>query len=83
MVQEVTKMIEAFNIGDFIPSIAWIDDLRGVKGEMKKAHNFFDAVVEKIIDQHLEGSQENENHYKDLVDVLLEMAQNENHPRTH
>ncbi|GLJ18947.1 hypothetical protein SUGI_0338880 [Cryptomeria japonica] len=83
MVHQVTSMIGAFNIGDFIPSIAWIDDLSGVKRKMKKAHNFFDAVVEKIIDEHMEesrrrGSQEHEKHTKDLVDVLLEMPQNEN-----
>lgn len=76
-------MIRYFNIGGFIPSIAWIDDLCSVKGKMKKVNNFFDAVVEKIIDEHMEdcrhrGNQENEEYIKPLVDVLLEMAQNEN-----
>ncbi|KAH9320250.1 hypothetical protein KI387_022019, partial [Taxus chinensis] len=79
MVHQVTSMIGAFNIGDFIPYIAWIDELSGVKGKMKKAHNFFDAVVEKIIVDHIEeskrrGNQEKHKHTKDLVDVLLEMA---------
>ncbi|GLJ18950.1 hypothetical protein SUGI_0338920 [Cryptomeria japonica] len=82
MVQQVTSMIGAFNIGDFIPSIAWIDELSGVKGKMKKAHNFFDRVVGKIIDEHIEerrrrGNQGQRDHTKDLVDILLEMAQNE------
>ncbi|XP_057854654.2 cytochrome P450 750A1-like [Cryptomeria japonica] len=82
MVQQVTSMIGAFNIGDFIPSISWIDELSGVKGKMKKAHNFFDRVVGKIIDEHIEerrrrGNQDQKNHTKDLVDILLEMAQNE------
>ncbi|KAH9320252.1 hypothetical protein KI387_022021, partial [Taxus chinensis] len=81
MVHQVTSMIGAFNIGDFIPYIAWIDELSGVKGQMKKAHNFFDAVAEKIIVDHIEesknrGNQEQHKHTKDLVDVLLEMADN-------
>ncbi|GLJ18946.1 hypothetical protein SUGI_0338860 [Cryptomeria japonica] len=38
MMHEVVRMI-----GDFIPSIAWIDDLSGAKRGMKKAHSFFDV----------------------------------------
>lgn len=76
MTHEVIRIIGGFNIGDFIPSLAWIDELSGAKGQMKKAHNFFDAVVEKIIDEH-KGNQDQEDHAKDLVDVLLEMARNE------
>ncbi|KAH9320247.1 hypothetical protein KI387_022016 [Taxus chinensis] len=80
MVHQVTSMIGALNIGDSIPYLAWIDDLRNVKGRMKKAHNFFDAVAEKIIDEHIEkrgrrGNQDQHENTQDLLDVLLEMAE--------
>ncbi|XP_057817265.1 cytochrome P450 750A1 [Cryptomeria japonica] len=80
MINEVTSMVGAFNIGDFIPFGAWIDQLRGMKHRMIRAHNFFDRVVGKIIDQHVERNAKvdgEKEHVKDLVDVLLDIEKEE------
>ncbi|GLJ36696.1 hypothetical protein SUGI_0738380 [Cryptomeria japonica] len=82
MINEVTSMVGAFNVGDFFPYGKWLDQLRGMKRRMVRAHDFFDRVVGKIIDQHVErnakvlDSGENK-HVKDLVDVLLDIEKEE------
>jgi len=73
---ELSAILGAFNIGDFIPFLDWFD-LQGIKGRMKKANKIFDELGDKIIDDHLsptlsEGQTETG---KDFVDVLLEMQQ--------
>ncbi|GLJ49359.1 hypothetical protein SUGI_1044070 [Cryptomeria japonica] len=81
MINEVINMVGAFNIGDFFPYGEWLDQLRGMKRRMTRAHDFFDRVVGRIIDQHVERNAkvdagENE-HVKDLVDVLLDIEKEE------
>jgi 26-hydroxylase len=69
----------AFNIGDFIPYLDWLD-LQGIKRRMKEASKTFDSLLEKILDDHVhhriaatDGREEAEP-VKDFVDVLLDMA---------
>jgi len=40
-----------FVIGDFVPSLAWLD-LQGVQSKMKKLHNRFDEFLTKMIKEH-------------------------------
>nr|ATG29905.1 CYP750C24 [Taxus chinensis] len=80
MVRVVTSTIAAVNIGDFFPYIDWMD-LQGIKKKMKKAHRFFDRIVEKIIDDHVEQRRraldEHKEMTKDIVYVLLDMAESQ------
>ncbi|KAH9320223.1 hypothetical protein KI387_021992, partial [Taxus chinensis] len=80
MVRVVTSTIAAVNIGDFFPYIDWMD-LQGIKKKMKKAHRFFDRIVEKIIDDHVEQRRraldEHKEMTKDIVDVLLDMVESQ------
>jgi len=79
---ELITTAGAFNIGDFIPYLDWLD-LQGINRRMKKAHQTFDEFAEKIIDDHVahrmatasNGQKEEEIHVKDFVDVLLQMAE--------
>uniref|UniRef100_A0A0C9QXQ9 TSA: Wollemia nobilis Ref_Wollemi_Transcript_939_1808 transcribed RNA sequence n=1 Tax=Wollemia nobilis TaxID=56998 RepID=A0A0C9QXQ9_9CONI len=75
MVHEVTYTIGSTIIGDFIPWLDWLD-IQGNKRRMMKAHNFFDRVVQKIIDEHVKArrsSNMDNQRKKDIVDVLLDM----------
>jgi cytochrome P450 len=80
LVLEVSAALGSFNIGDFIPSLDWLD-LQGVNRRLKKANSRFDAFAEKMIDDHLDyrmavasnGQEEAEPHVNDFVDVLLEV----------
>jgi len=79
---EVMTTVGAFNIGDYIPYLDWLD-LQGIKRRMKKTHKTFDEFAEKIIDDHVahrmaaasNGQKEEEPHVKDFVDVLLQKAE--------
>jgi hypothetical protein len=77
---ELITTAGAFNIGDFIPYLDWLD-LQGINRRMKKIHQTFDEFAEKIIDDHVgmatasNGQKEEEIHVKDFVDVLLQMAE--------
>eukprot|EP00253_Pinus_taeda_P021278 PITA_21278 len=82
LIVELISTVGAFNIGDFIPRLDWLD-LQGIKRRMKKMHNAFNAFAEKIIDDHVahrmasstsNQQKEEEPYVKDFVDVLLEKA---------
>ncbi|CAI9097406.1 OLC1v1033826C1 [Oldenlandia corymbosa var. corymbosa] len=69
MVVELMTMAGYFNIGDFIPSIAWMD-LQGIERRMKSLHKRFDALLTKLLQEH--KTSMNERKVKpDLLDYVL------------
>ena len=79
MLLELSTTSGTLNIGDFIPYLDWMD-LQGIKRRMLKVSKTYDALAEKIIDEHLlnDGQAEAER-AKDFVDVLLEMTAKNDH----
>eukprot|EP00253_Pinus_taeda_P008683 PITA_08683 len=83
LVVEVSIAVRSLNIGDFIPYLDCLD-LQGIKQALKKANARFDAFAEKMIHEHINastirnGEADAECHVKDIIDVLLEMAKNDN-----
>ncbi|KAK1586703.1 hypothetical protein Q3G72_005300 [Acer saccharum] len=69
MVVELMTSAGFFNIGDFIPSIAWMD-LQGIEGGMKKLHNKFDVVITKMIKEHMASTHERKGK-PDFLDVVM------------
>ncbi|KAK7411349.1 hypothetical protein VNO78_02782 [Psophocarpus tetragonolobus] len=65
MVVELMVLAGVFNIGDFVPSLEWLD-LQGVQAKMKKLHKRFDAFLSSIIEEH-DGSSKN------LLSTLLSL----------
>ncbi|GLJ31790.1 hypothetical protein SUGI_0639510 [Cryptomeria japonica] len=81
MVDEMFAVAGAFCVGDFIPYLDWLD-LQGIRRRMQAVHKIFDAFAEKVIDQHVrlrlyKGNPKEEGRVKDLVDVMLDMAETE------
>lgn len=70
MVVELMVLAGVFNIGDFIPSLEWLD-LQGVQAKMKKLHKRFDAFLTSIIEEH-KSSSRSEKH-KSLLSTLLSL----------
>lgn len=68
MVKESLLLLGTFNIGDFIPYLAWMD-LQGLNRRMKKLHTTQNQLLEKVIEEHVAQNGANTTH--DLVDVLL------------
>ncbi|GLJ30461.1 hypothetical protein SUGI_0602990 [Cryptomeria japonica] len=81
MVEEMLAVAGAFCVGDFIPSLDWLD-LQRIRRRMQAIHKIFDGFAEKVIDEHinrrLEDGELNDGCVKDMVDVLLGMAEMEN-----
>ncbi|KAJ1402775.1 Cytochrome P450 [Sesbania bispinosa] len=72
MVVELMVLAGVFNIGDFIPSLEWLD-LQGVQAKMKKLHKRFDAFLTSIIEEHKSASK-SEKH-KDMLSMLLSLKE--------
>ncbi|KAH9292487.1 hypothetical protein KI387_042327, partial [Taxus chinensis] len=82
MVSEISAVAGAFCIGDYIPFLDWLD-LQGLRRRMRAVDKVFGGFAEKVIDEHIncrrvekERGQE-EQGVKDIVDVLLNMAESE------
>jgi flavonoid 3'-monooxygenase len=71
MVVEMMVLGGVFNIGDFIPSLEWLD-LQGVQAKMKKLHKRFDAFLTNIVEEHETLNSKSEKH-KDLLSTLLSL----------
>ncbi|KAK4782430.1 hypothetical protein SAY86_016532 [Trapa natans] len=70
MVQELMVLAGVFNMGDFVPALAWLD-LQGVEAKMKKLHKRFDAFLSAIVEEHkVAGSEER---HIDLLTTLISL----------
>ncbi|KAH9323532.1 hypothetical protein KI387_018171, partial [Taxus chinensis] len=81
MVSEISAVAGAFCIGDYIPFLDWLD-LQGLRRRMRAVDKVFDGFAEKVIDEHINCRREKERGQedqgvKDIVDVLLNMAESE------
>ncbi|PKU68301.1 flavonoid 3'-monooxygenase CYP75B3-like [Dendrobium catenatum] len=72
MVVELLRLAGVFNIGDFVPGLAWLD-LQGVVKKMKKLHRRFDEFFEGIIAEHREAEEKADSDGKrsDMLSILI------------
>ena len=69
MVVELMTTAGYFNIGDYIPSIAWMD-LQGIERGMKRLHKRFDVLLKKMIEEHTATAHERRGK-PDLLDIVM------------
>ena len=74
MVVELMTSAGLFNIGDFIPSIAWMD-LQGIEGGMKLLHKRFDALLMKMVEEHTACAHDRKGK-PDFLDVIMANREN-------
>jgi flavonoid 3'-monooxygenase len=65
MVVELMQLSGVFNVGDFVPALAWLDP-QGVVGKMKRLHRRYDDMLNQIIRERKAAGEG-----KDLLSVLL------------
>ncbi|KAF3440441.1 hypothetical protein FNV43_RR18725 [Rhamnella rubrinervis] len=74
VIQDAMKLAATPNLGDYIPQIARFD-FQGLTKKMKKVGTVFDNFLEKIVEEHIQCSRndnnEEEDKAKDFVDVML------------
>ncbi|KAK3032376.1 hypothetical protein RJ639_037094 [Escallonia herrerae] len=69
MVVELMTVAGYFNIGDFIPSIAWMD-LQRIEGGMKRLHKKFDMLITNMVKEHMETAHERKGK-PDFLDFVM------------
>ena len=74
MVVELMTSAGFFNIGDFIPSIAWLD-LQGIERGMKRLHKRFDVLLTKMIEEHSSSAHERKGK-PDFLDIVMANREN-------
>lgn len=76
LVAESAMLLGAFFVGDYFPSLAWVDVLTGMDGRLKKNFSGMDAFLDQIIDEHLSHGEKDGRDgatQNNFVDVLLQV----------
>ncbi|PHT45422.1 5-epiaristolochene 1,3-dihydroxylase [Capsicum baccatum] len=81
IVKEVILLIGGFDVADLFPSWKLLHNISGAKSRLMSAHKNVDALMEDILNEHIEnkaaGKKENgEFGDEDLVDVFLRVKEN-------
>ncbi|GLT41787.1 hypothetical protein SLA2020_158300 [Shorea laevis] len=72
MVVELMTSAGFFNIGDFIPSISWMD-LQGIERGMKKLHRRWDVLLTQMMKEHSATAHERRGK-PDFLDIVMANA---------
>ncbi|XXG45153.1 hypothetical protein AAC387_Pa02g0313 [Persea americana] len=75
MLEEYQVLLGGFSVGDFFPSMDWINSITGMKKRLVETFRRFDRFFDEIIEEHRDPKRAIEEH-KDLVDVLLDVQKN-------
>ncbi|CAL9225083.1 unnamed protein product [Arabidopsis halleri] len=68
IVRTFAALLGEFPIGEYIPSLSWIDRMRGLDHKMEEVDERFDEFLERVVKEHKEADKETRS---DLVDKLL------------
>ncbi|CAN0878473.1 Desmethyl-deoxy-podophyllotoxin synthase [Linum grandiflorum] len=82
LMHKVAKVLGGLSLDDMFPSIRFFRVVSGKERELKKLHIEVDAILEGIIDEHIQRRSQKdadvEEEEEDLVDVLLNFTENQN-----
>ncbi|XP_059304041.1 (+)-menthofuran synthase-like [Lycium ferocissimum] len=74
---EFVELLGVFNIGDYMPWLAWVNRFNGLNAKVDKVAAEFSAFLEGVIEEHKKKKTEDGDEGADFVDILLQV-QNEN-----
>lgn len=61
-------------IGDFIPSLGFLDRIMNYKAAMQRTHGRYDSFLNRVLQEHRQHQQQsNGTCERDLVDILLSL----------
>ena len=73
---EFVELLGGFNVGDYIPWLAWVEYVNGWSAKVERVAKEFDEFLDGVVEEHLDGgsgSIAKGDNEKDFVDVLLEI----------
>ncbi|XP_026432495.1 cytochrome P450 71A1-like [Papaver somniferum] len=77
--KEIMELLGAFSVGDYFPSLGWIDVVSGLSSKFNNAFQELDIFLDRVITEHLlrhsksqnDDGQADDSNKLDLTDVLL------------
>ncbi|CAA7020918.1 unnamed protein product [Microthlaspi erraticum] len=77
LVRTFAEVLGTFPIGDYIPSLAWIDTIRNLDGKVEEVSKAFDDFLEKVVQEH---DLDADIKRSDFVDTLLSIQRDKMTP---
>ncbi|KAF0891664.1 hypothetical protein E2562_010883 [Oryza meyeriana var. granulata] len=81
VLDETQVLLGGFWVADYVPSLRWLDALRGMRRRLERRFHQLDALYERVIDDHLNKRKATEEE-DDFVDVLLRLHGDPSHRST-
>ncbi|KAJ0873697.1 putative cytochrome P450 [Helianthus annuus] len=74
MVEQFKQLVVAFSVGQYIPSLSWVDKLRGLHARSQKIAKEFDEFLEGVIEERLciDTKESLDHQDRSFIDILLE-----------
>ncbi|KAL3748113.1 hypothetical protein ACJRO7_009356 [Eucalyptus globulus] len=78
LLTELMDLLGTFNVGDFIPSLGWINKVTGLDAKVERVARVFDEFLNEVVEGHRRKMEEKSvgrggEDRGDFVDVLLEI----------
>lgn len=78
LLADMMGLLGIFNVGDFIPSLGWINKLTGLDAKVELVAREFDQFLDEVVEEHRRNTEEKSiggggDDRRDFVDVLLEI----------
>ncbi|KAL8118417.1 cytochrome P450 736A117-like [Apium graveolens] len=74
MMKEFASLLGGFDVGTYIPQLAWLSSVMGLYNKVDAVAKEFDEILERIVDEHISTSKrEKVEGAEDFVDVLLQI----------
>jgi len=67
-VRKITELVGGFPVSEYIPCLAWIDQIRGLYNRAEEVSKIFGDLMDKVVQEHLDATNKPT---KDFVDILL------------
>ncbi|OVA14716.1 Cytochrome P450 [Macleaya cordata] len=81
---EAFRLMTIFAFSDVVPSLGWLDKLRGLVGGMKRCGSEIDSIVASWVDEHrlkrMSGKGGDGDLEQDFIDVCLEIMEHSTLP---
>ncbi|XP_073049379.1 strychnine-11-hydroxylase-like [Primulina eburnea] len=70
--KKIQEMLAGFFVGDYFPSLSWIDKLSGMDSKLNKVFRDLDMFIQELINDHLDPKRP-ESMNGDILDLLLRL----------
>nr|GME15465.1 cytochrome P450 71A3-like [Ipomoea batatas] len=73
LLEDVFEMLGMFDIGDYIPWLAWVNRINGFDRRVERLAKELDEFMEEVVEEHSHVKKMEAEDGLDLVDILLQL----------